>query len=1130
MPITLEFHLQSNTNDTFNVTVFERGSSQPLASSQFSFPLSDWMTKHDIAKLEFNPRDPHGRLEELRKFGGKLYHLLFTPAIQQLWQQTRDRAEFLTLCLRMDDAAKGLEALPWEALHDGTEFIAAGAKTTVTRLPLGIVPPRDLPAIPSPLRMLALVSSPPDLPDQMRLNVEAEQEIILEAINAPAGQGKLHIDIEDEAKLAILESSLEAGYHILHFTGHGIAPDNGGGLLLEDPDGKAQVYGAAEILRTLEKGLDTLRLAVISGCNTAQTKTQNADGFRDLARTLAAKKVPAVLAMQFKISDTGGLKLAEVLYPKLVAGQPLEVAVNAARRALWLSDDPVLQGDALALVLIVADGNCLQTKAADAPTLKHEVTIDTKFQLGVLPQLGFGFYGRRKEYRQLRDALRVNNHRAAIIHGIGGIGKTSLSAHAADRLYKRRQRFNGVYAFDCSGGTLAPERMLLDLHRYFTRQGVNELGEFLHQSLEPETLAGFVAQVLMQWPLLLIFDNFETQLERVNDGFRIADEQARRFLAALVKTTSQGTKFLFTSRFVFDLDERLGNVANIPLGDLSRPEAFSVMLKLPRLAKAGYAEKGTIYDTFGGHPFALVALDKYCQTSSVEKALQNAKAVHTKLREHLALELNYGRLTEPARELLNRLAAFRVAVPMEAAEWIAKGTAIVVDQCVRELIEWRLLTVTFIDEGLNTLEVHSLIRDLCRDKQPGVWNDRLREAAGFYSKFSTCAEQSDKIIWDEMNAVELLVEAESFDEACKLLLSNSEYLIRSGFGHYLEDQYRRIKERVSRENLAAISHNWGAILQHRGENEAAYQYLLQSKTIKEELNFPTEERLGKRIEYGHTLHHLGMFHQQRGDYKVATEFFKQAFELSSNANNLVGAAKSLFALGQIAQIRSNYELALDMYEKIRLYAIELEDQGVEANAIYQIGTAYQEKEQFDEALKQYHLALEIYKELGDFSNTSLTLGQIGSLHLQRDELEQAVNIFQSRLKVEEDQNNRHGIGIVFLEIGMAHQKRGDHEQAWNFYHKSLGILKHLQDPVGIANCHQQIGILLTETGHYDEAFPYVLSALHGFTKWKPIEIEKALNLLKYLRANWDGFDAVWREATGGDVPEWMSDEENERNL
>ena len=924
----LDFHIQSCERDSFSVTVFTRDSSQLLASLQFSFPLSDWMTKHDIAKLEFNPRDPQGRMDALRKFGGRLYQLLFTPEIQQLWQQTRDRAEFLTLCLRMDEAAKGLEALPWETLHDGTEFIAAGAKTTVTRLPLGIVPPRNLPAISLPLRMLAFVSSPPDLPDQSRLNVEAEQEILLEAVNAPAGQGKLHVDFEDEAKLEILESSLEADYHILHFTGHGVAPENGGGLLLEDPDGKAQVYGTAEILQTLKKGFGTLRLAVISGCNTAQTKTQNADGFRDLARTLAAKKVPAVLAMQFKISDTGGLKLAEVLYPRLVAGQTLEVAVNAARRALLLSDDPVLQGDALAMVLLVADGNCLQTKAADVPASNREVTIDTKYQPGILPQHGFGFYGRRKEYRQLRDALLVSNHRAAVIHGIGGIGKTSLSAHTAERLYKRRHRFNGVYAFDCSGGTLAPERMLLELHRYFSLQGVNALGQFLHQSLEPETLAGFVAQTLTQWPLLLIFDNFETQLERVSDGFRIADEQARRFLAALVKTTSQGTKFLFTSRFAFDLDERLGDVESVPLGDLSRPEAFSVMLKLPRLAKASYDEKGRIYATFGGHPFALVALDKYCQTSSVDKALQNAKAVQVKLREHLALELNYGRLTEQARELLNRLAAFRVAVPMEAAEWVMGETVTLPDealqpmivtlrqamnnealpdnmkeqaqqlkdaddatlmqmlramlpaqrqapdgweQSVRELIEWGLLTPVYEDDELSRLDVHSLVRDFCRDKQPESWRDRLRAAAAFYTNLTQRIPEDQKTpdhVMAEMEAFELLIEAEDYSDAGHLLRDAHELLDRWGMGRYAESQYNRVLDKLEPADYAQLIHNFGVLQQGRGNYEGALEYYERSLKMLEEL--------GNKAGVASSLGQIGKLMMDTGKYDESFGLLLQA--------------------------------------------------------------------------------------------------------------------------------------------------------------------------------------------------------------------------------------------------------------
>ncbi|MDQ3011807.1 MAG: CHAT domain-containing protein, partial [Acidobacteriota bacterium] len=337
----------------------------------------------------------------MQAFGRKLYQQLFTAGVEQIWRQHRDRSDFLTLCLRIHDNAKRLEAVPWEALHDGAEFLAAGAKTTITRLPLGIAPPADLPAIPLPIRMLALVSSPPDLPDGSRLNIEREQELLLEAINAPAGQGKLHVDFEDEAKLEILESTLdvglEAGYHILHFTGHGIAPENGGGLLLEDHDGKRLPVGVNDFVSSLAKGFGTLRLAVISGCNTAQTL--HTGGFRDLARALIERKIPAVLAMQFVISAAAGLKLAEVLYPKLIAGQSLEAAVHAARRALWLTDEPVLQADALAMVLLTGNGNCLQAKAPfgnDAPTANFNPAIDTGFQLGTLPQLGFKFYGRRK--------------------------------------------------------------------------------------------------------------------------------------------------------------------------------------------------------------------------------------------------------------------------------------------------------------------------------------------------------------------------------------------------------------------------------------------------------------------------------------------------------------------------------------------------------------------------------------------------------------------------------------------------------------------------------------------------------------------------------------------------------------
>lgn len=112
------------------------------------------------------------------------------------------------------------------------EEVAAGAMTGLTRLPLDIQPQEDLSPLSLPINLLALLSSPLDLEDHERLAIEQEQEILLRAINSPVGQGRLKVVFEDESKLPIIENTLESGFQIFHYSGHGIGPKHGGGLLL----------------------------------------------------------------------------------------------------------------------------------------------------------------------------------------------------------------------------------------------------------------------------------------------------------------------------------------------------------------------------------------------------------------------------------------------------------------------------------------------------------------------------------------------------------------------------------------------------------------------------------------------------------------------------------------------------------------------------------------------------------------------------------------------------------------------------------------------------------------------------------------------------------------------------------
>jgi len=73
----LDFHIQPDKKDGYGLQIFERGSPQPLLRSSFNYDLS-YITQFEINRLEPDRKDPQGRMERIKEFGGKLYDKLFT--------------------------------------------------------------------------------------------------------------------------------------------------------------------------------------------------------------------------------------------------------------------------------------------------------------------------------------------------------------------------------------------------------------------------------------------------------------------------------------------------------------------------------------------------------------------------------------------------------------------------------------------------------------------------------------------------------------------------------------------------------------------------------------------------------------------------------------------------------------------------------------------------------------------------------------------------------------------------------------------------------------------------------------------------------------------------------------------
>jgi peptidoglycan hydrolase-like protein with peptidoglycan-binding domain len=109
--------------------------------------------------------------------------------------------------------------------------------------------------------------------------------------------------------------------------------------LEQDTDGTS-VPVDSTLFANLLSDQDRLRLVVLNSCEGARTTLS--DPYAGVATTLIQLGVPAVVAMQFEISDDAALLFAEELYTNLIGRQdPIDASVAEARKAVYTELDPL---------------------------------------------------------------------------------------------------------------------------------------------------------------------------------------------------------------------------------------------------------------------------------------------------------------------------------------------------------------------------------------------------------------------------------------------------------------------------------------------------------------------------------------------------------------------------------------------------------------------------------------------------------------------------------------------------------------------------------------------------------------------------------------------------------------------
>lgn len=374
----LDFDLLFRKTDTgYRAQVLTSPAGQ--AAADFTAPFTELELENLLLRIG-RPRRSTRRIGSaemtaVKAFGGKLFSAVFGADVLACFrmsqQQASEQEAGLRIRLRLSEVPE-LADLPWEYLYNAplNRFLGLSAETPIVRyldLAERIQPLR----VELPLRILVMVSSPHDYPT---LEVEAEWSQLKEALADLETQGRVIVERLSAATLPALQRRLrlrDDPCHVFHFIGHGGFSEQSadGTLVFEDKTGRGDPV-SSEYLGTILHDHRPLRIAVLNACEGARGGRK--DPFAGTAQSLIQQGIPAVIAMQFEITDESALTFAHELYLAIADGCSIDTALAEARKALYSQAEDVEWGTPV-LYMRTSDGQIFDvTKGLPA----KPVTVD----------------------------------------------------------------------------------------------------------------------------------------------------------------------------------------------------------------------------------------------------------------------------------------------------------------------------------------------------------------------------------------------------------------------------------------------------------------------------------------------------------------------------------------------------------------------------------------------------------------------------------------------------------------------------------------------------------------------------------------------------------------------------------
>jgi YVTN family beta-propeller protein len=373
-----DFHLDVTGDADRGYRVRARNADGGEANTTMRLPIGSHELQHRLRSIAWAVlassvavrRAVSSEERPVQELGRALFDAVMTGSAGGLFvasQQTAARnGRPLRIVLQVEPPE--LARLPWEFLFDSDQDDYLGLAVPVIRSPAVLQPVRPL-SLTLPLRILCMAARPGD---QYRLAVEEEQLRLQEALAVPEANGLMEIEWAGQTWRDLRNAVKRGPWHIFHFIGHGgFSADGGQGSLAIVADESGGTYSlGGEDLAMLLRNHPSLRLVVLNACDTG--RADNLDPFSSLAATLIRRGIPAVVAMQFQISDAAAIEFSRTFYEMIARRLPVDSAVTDARQAIRLALPGTLEWGTPVLYLRSTDGHLFNLAEATPTTRESQ--------------------------------------------------------------------------------------------------------------------------------------------------------------------------------------------------------------------------------------------------------------------------------------------------------------------------------------------------------------------------------------------------------------------------------------------------------------------------------------------------------------------------------------------------------------------------------------------------------------------------------------------------------------------------------------------------------------------------------------------------------------------------------------